>query len=247
MVDTMTLTPAELDATLTRVFAGNRGGGEAEERPALPEPEDVPPEALALEDDRAEPLGRLPIPAHLLRVVPDYRGLEDALSRLATATEAHRAFDAQRAWLCARAYVDAADADSRRDALGQMAGLMGIKGRQVYRYVKLGLVFAPEDMIPEMSQAVHLVAARANYPLAALRYAHDQGYNAAQLTYFLTTNRQPPTKTHPVDERYDDPRLIEDALALLGKAWQDAMLAADGRRMEFRVRLDVTYDEPEAA
>jgi hypothetical protein len=230
-----TVTADDMDATLARAYARPTRGGYTE----LDEPPTPPLAPLVLVEDGPDHNGPLDVPAHLLAVCKDYQGLQSAVSALTTATGARRAFGAQVAWWCARAYLEQRDKEGRDRVLGELCHTLQKGDRQVRRFIRMGRVFGPADMNPELSQAVHLVAARANDPARALAKAADNSWNAGQLLHYLTEHTPPPVKEHPVHERYDDARMLEDALALVRKAWRDA--EGRGGALEWQVDLRVTY------
>lgn len=252
--------PADYDATLQRALARANRAGDALDADDAPDLGDLTtalagpggwfktpdgyaawaadhPAPLKLLDDEAEPDGPLEMPSHLLTTCPDYDGIETAITKVVQATEAKRAFGFQQAWWFARAYLAQRDRVGREAVLGKIASTVQKSKRQIYRYIVMGRTFAPETYNPELSQAVHLVAARANRPASALALAADEGWNASQLMHYLKAHTRPPVIEHPVNQRYATADKLEDAIDLLAAEWRKA--AALGDVVEWHVRLDV--------
>jgi len=227
MVDTVTLTDAERDATLTRVFAGNRGGGEPDERPAPVEAARVFERAETAHDLEADEL-----PEWLTGLA--FRDENDALQEIVNLTEAERGAIWNQADLCAWLFYRAPGRKARAAVLGRMAEHLGVSKRTVRRRASLGITFPPGVRSPERPERLYLEALRAADPLAAIEAALAFGWSVAQLREHIGGVESPLEKRALLDETYEGGAPdMEQVLELV-----QAVLA-DARGLEGLVSLRV--------
>lgn len=239
MVDTVTLTDAERDATLTRVFAGNRGGGEADERPALASAPLVFEAAVSPHDLDADEL-----PEWLTGLA--FRDENDALQEIVNLTEAERGAIWNQADLCAWLFYRAPGRKARAAVLGRMAEHLGVSKRTVRRRASLGVTFPPGVRSHERPERLYLEALRAADPLAAIEAALAFGWSVAQLREHIGGVENPLEKRALLDETYEGGAPdMEQVLDLVSAILQDVRTM--GGLVSLRVRVDAELLTPEAA